>query len=32
VEDQLQNMANDTALVRSFFRHPSVRYISDCWV
>ena len=30
VEDQLQNMANDTALVRSFFRHPSVRYISDC--
>lgn len=29
VEDQLQNMAYDTALVRSFFRHPTVRYISD---
>jgi hypothetical protein len=29
VENQLQNMANDTALVRSFFRRPSVRYISD---
>lgn len=29
VEDQLQNIANDTGLVRSFFRHPSVRYITD---
>jgi len=29
VEDQLQNIANDSALVKSFFRHPSVSYISD---
>jgi hypothetical protein len=29
VESQLQDMANDTALVRSFFRHPSVRCVSD---
>ena len=26
---QLQAVANDPALVRSFFRHPSVAYISD---
>ena len=29
VDEQLQNIANDTALVKSFFRHPSVSYISD---
>jgi hypothetical protein len=29
VDDQLQAIANDSALVRSFFRHPSVSYISD---
>ena len=27
VENQSQSMANDIALVQSFFRHPSVRYI-----
>ena len=26
---QLQAVADDPALVRSFFRHPSVAYISD---
>ena len=29
IDDQLQAIANDSALVRSFFRHPSVSYISD---
>jgi transposase len=29
VDDQLHAMANDSALIRSFFRHPSVSYISD---
>jgi len=29
VDDQLQAIADDPALVRSFFRHPSVSYISD---
>lgn len=29
VETQLQHMASDTALIKSFFRHPSVSYISD---
>jgi transposase len=29
VDDQLQKIANDPPLVRSFFRHPSVSYISD---
>lgn len=29
VESQLQQMASDTALIKSFFRHPSVSYISD---
>lgn len=29
VEAQLQNIANDSALLKSFFRHPSVSYISD---
>lgn len=29
VDDQLQQIANDPHLVRSFFRHPTVSYISD---
>lgn len=29
VDQQLQSIADDPALVRSFFRHPSVAYISD---
>lgn len=29
VDDQLQAIADDPALVRSFFRHPSVPYIAD---
>jgi len=29
VDDQLQAIADDCALVRSFFKHPSVSYISD---
>jgi transposase len=29
VESQLQQMASDTALIKSFFKHPSVSYISD---
>lgn len=29
VDAQLQDIANDSALVRSFFRHPSVSYITD---
>jgi len=29
VDDQLRSIANDSALVRSFFRHPSVSYITD---
>ena len=30
VNEQLQAVADDPALVRSFFGHPSVAYISDC--
>lgn len=30
VSQQLQAVADDPALVRSFFGHPSVAYISDC--
>lgn len=30
VADQLAHIGNKPALVRSFFRHPSVAYISDC--
>lgn len=30
VNEQLQAMADNPALVRSFFDHPSVAYISDC--
>ncbi|GKT20256.1 hypothetical protein AVHM3334_00250 [Acidovorax sp. SUPP3334] len=29
VDAQLQSVAEDPALIRSFFRHPSVAYISD---
>jgi transposase len=29
VDEQLRSMADDTALIRSFFGHPSVAYISD---
>jgi len=29
VDDQLQAIADDSALVRSFFKHPSFSYISD---
>ena len=29
VDAQLENIANDTTLVKSFFHHPSVSYISD---
>lgn len=29
VDAQLINIANDSALVKSFFRHPSVSYITD---
>lgn len=29
VDQQLQSIADDPALVHSFFRHPSVAYISD---
>jgi hypothetical protein len=29
VDAQLQNIANDSALVKAFFRHPSVSYITD---
>jgi hypothetical protein len=29
VHAQLQDIANDPALVKSFFRHPSVSYITD---
>lgn len=29
VDAQLQSVADDPALVRSFFRHPSVAYITD---
>ena len=32
VHSQLQTIANNKALVKSFFRHPSVSYISDSWV
>jgi transposase len=30
VNDQLQEIADDPQLVRAFFGHPSVAYISDC--
>ena len=30
VDEQLQGVADDPALVRSFFQHPSVAYITDC--
>ena len=30
VHNQLQAIANDPKLVRSFFKHPSVAYITDC--
>lgn len=30
VDAQLQAIADDSSLVKSFFRHPSVAYISDC--
>jgi transposase len=30
VDAQLNDVASDPALVQSFFRHPSVAYISDC--
>lgn len=30
VDAQLQAVAEDTGLVKSFFRHPSVAYITDC--
>jgi len=29
VDTQLEDIANDSALVKSFFRHPSVSYITD---
>jgi transposase len=30
VDSQLQRIATDISLVKSFFRHPSVSYITDC--
>jgi len=30
VDAQLQSIADDPAIVRSFFGHPSVAYITDC--
>jgi transposase len=30
VNEQLQEIADDPGLVRSFFGHPSVAYVSDC--
>ena len=30
VDAQLQSIADDPMLARSFFRHPSVACISDC--
>ena len=30
VRDQLESIAQNPELVRSFFKHPSVAYISDC--
>jgi transposase len=30
VHEQLQDIADDPGLVRSFFGHPSVAYVSDC--
>jgi transposase len=30
VNEQLQEIAADPGLVRSFFGHPSVAYVSDC--
>ncbi|QEO99389.1 hypothetical protein XOCgx_4402 [Xanthomonas oryzae pv. oryzicola] len=32
VHDQLSDIAARPELVRAFFRHPSVAYISDLWV
>ena len=32
VDAQLENIANDSALVKSFFCHLSVSYITDLWV
>lgn len=32
VNEQLQEIAEDPVLVRSFFGHPSVAYVSDCRV
>jgi DDE superfamily endonuclease len=29
VDEQLGDIGNDPALVRSFFRHPSVSYLTD---
>jgi transposase len=29
VHEQLADIGNDPALVRSFFRHPSVSYVTD---
>ena len=29
VDAQLQNIANNPALVQTFFRHPSISYITD---
>jgi transposase len=30
VDSQLQSIADDSSLVKSFFKHPSVSYITDC--
>jgi len=30
VNEQLQEIAEDPVLVRSFFGHPSAAYVSDC--
>jgi transposase len=30
VDAKLQSVADDPSLVRSFFKHPSVAYVSDC--
>jgi hypothetical protein len=29
VDQQLQKIADDPALVRAFFKHPDVAYVSD---
>jgi transposase len=31
IHEQLAQIGRDPTLVRSFFRHPSVRYVSDLW-